>query len=150
MEIELLEFPHWDFWQKVGCVLWHLLLYVLSEYLSCSDLSSFELSLSGRTPVRKCVCSPIAAKDQHFLDSKMGHRAMSEIRSVKLVQVWPLPGCRLAEKQRGDAGTATQNQCLDSDVHKIRCQFEKSLRENIWKRTGDPLCSKLAQEWTCL
>lgn len=106
--------------------------------------------LSGRTPVRKCACSPIAAKDQHLLDSKIGHLAMSEIRSVKLLQVWSLSGCRLAKKRQGDAGTATQNQCPDIDVHKIRCQFENSLRENILKRTGDPLSSKLPQEWRCL
>lgn len=101
-------------------------------------------------PVRKCACSPIAAKDQHFLDSKMGHLAVSEIRSVKSARVWPLPACRLANKQRGDAGTATQNQCPDVDVHKSRCQFENSLRENVLQRTGDPLCSKLPQEWRCL
>jgi len=38
-------------------------------------------------PVRKCACSSLAAKDQHFLDSKMGHPAVSETRSVKSVQV---------------------------------------------------------------
>lgn len=59
------EFSHWDFWWKAGCVLWHLLLEILSLYID-----SFELSLSGKLPVRKCVQSYRAAKDQCFLEKK--------------------------------------------------------------------------------
>lgn len=50
-------------------------------------------------PVRKCACSPIAAQDQHLLDSKLGHLVMSEIRPVKFLRVWSLPGCSFAKKQ---------------------------------------------------
>lgn len=52
------------------------------------QLSCFELSLSGRMPVRRHTCSAIAAKDQHLLENKMDcleHLGMSEISSVMLV-----------------------------------------------------------------
>lgn len=51
------------------------------------QLSCFELSLSGKMPVRRHTCSAIAAKDQHLLGNKMEHLAVSEISSVKLVQL---------------------------------------------------------------